>query len=49
MALGWAPTIPWEDGLRQTIEWYHNNVFGKSYWRNYEYALAPHPEPYKYG
>jgi dTDP-glucose 4,6-dehydratase len=23
--LGWAPEIPWEDGLRETVEWYAEN------------------------
>jgi dTDP-glucose 4,6-dehydratase len=23
--LGWEPTIPWETGIRETVEWYRDN------------------------
>ncbi|HXE80522.1 MAG TPA: dTDP-glucose 4,6-dehydratase [Vicinamibacterales bacterium] len=28
--LGWSPTVPFEDGLRATVEWYRNNEW---WWR----------------
>lgn len=28
--LGWAPTVPFEDGLAETVTWYRNN---ESWWR----------------
>ncbi len=29
-ALGWAPTVPFEEGLRATVDWYRNN---QAWWR----------------
>jgi len=28
--LGWVPLIPWEDGIRETVEWYQDN---EDWWR----------------
>lgn len=39
-ALGWAPKVSWEDGLKRTIEWYKTN---KGNWPNIQQALVPHP------
>ena len=38
--LGWAPTVPWKEGLKRTVEWYkqHDN-----HWDSIEGALVPHP------
>ncbi|KNC55605.1 NAD dependent epimerase/dehydratase [Thecamonas trahens ATCC 50062] len=36
-ALGWAPSIEFEAGLKATIEWYDGN------WGDIEDALVPHP------
>jgi len=30
LSLGWSPTVSWEDGLRETIDWYKENF--SSYW-----------------
>jgi dTDP-glucose 4,6-dehydratase len=30
LALGWRPAVPWEEGLRRTIEWYVSNEW---WWR----------------
>ncbi|XP_071838011.1 dTDP-D-glucose 4,6-dehydratase-like [Apostichopus japonicus] len=38
--LGWKPAVPWEDGLRTTIEWYRHNF---SNWPRAAKALAPFP------
>ncbi|MDP3731228.1 MAG: dTDP-glucose 4,6-dehydratase [bacterium] len=41
MKLGWKPSIKWEDGLRETVEWYKNNanwwkpLLKKSHSKNY--------------
>lgn len=43
-ALGWKETIPWEEGLKKTIEWYlEQNI--EEYWdaADVERALQPHP------
>ncbi len=29
-AIGWAPQVPFEDGLRETLEWYRTNQW---WWR----------------
>lgn len=29
-ALGWAPAMPWEEGMKQTVAWYQEN---ESWWR----------------
>ncbi len=41
--LGWTPEVPWNVGLKKTIDWYVDNVFGKDYWADYEHALVAHP------
>jgi dTDP-glucose 4,6-dehydratase len=35
--LGWKPQVQWEDGLRQTIEWYKDNQSWVEHIRNGEY------------
>jgi dTDP-glucose 4,6-dehydratase len=41
-ALGWKERTSWEDGLKQTVEWYKHNLGN---WRPEDLlaALAPHP------
>jgi len=39
-ALGWAPVVNFDDGLRSTIAWYHKNP---DHWSNIASALVPHP------
>ena len=46
--LGWTPEVPWNVGLKKTIDWYVDNVFGKDYWADYEHALVAHPHVQKY-
>lgn len=38
--LGWKEEITWEDGLRQTIEWYEKFTYR---YGNIDQALVPHP------
>lgn len=42
--LGWTERTSWEDGLKNTIEWYLANGFDE-YWDNgdVQAALKPHP------
>jgi dTDP-glucose 4,6-dehydratase len=35
--LGWIPSIPFEEGLRQTVEWYRSNAEWVSRARTGEY------------
>lgn len=42
-SLGWTEQIPWEDGLRDTVEWYKANGEESGYWLNLSEALLPHP------
>jgi dTDP-glucose 4,6-dehydratase len=35
--LGWAPEIPFEDGLRSTVEWYRENRAWVEHARSGEY------------
>lgn len=39
-SLGWAPQTQWEDGIRQTIEWYREN--GRKF-GDISSVLVPHP------
>lgn len=39
-ALGWKPQTPFDEGLKETIEWYRNNP---NNWDNIENALVAHP------
>lgn len=43
-ALGWKETTRWQDGLRQTIQWYMDHHL-EDYWdaADIERALQPHP------
>lgn len=42
-SLGWSPTISWEDGLAETIEWYRANV--TDYWPKEHLARVTDPHP----
>ncbi|CAM9411920.1 unnamed protein product [Phaeothamnion confervicola] len=39
-ALGWSEQVPWEDGLRMTIEWYQNHAYSEQV---LERVLTAHP------
>jgi len=41
-SLGWQPEISWEDGLKQTVEWYMNQE-NLNRWPNYTHGLVAHP------
>jgi hypothetical protein len=34
--------VDWTRGLRETVEWFTTRDL-KSYWKNFESALLPHP------
>ena len=38
--LGWKPEKYWEEGLRETIEWYKDHP---NHWGNINHVLVPHP------
>jgi len=42
--LGWQPRVSWDEGLRQTVEWYQS-IDPLKYWKgnDVEEALKPHP------
>lgn len=44
LALGWKETIPWEEGLKSTVDWYLRHGFSE-WWdlANVESALLAHP------
>jgi UDP-glucose 4,6-dehydratase len=42
-ALGWSQKVSWEEGLKETIEWYTKNGQGSGYWGNLSGALVAHP------
>ncbi|KAI8061704.1 hypothetical protein BC940DRAFT_245013 [Gongronella butleri] len=39
--LGWKPRMPFDEGLRKTIEWYRNRT--DEWWGDISSALVPHP------
>lgn len=39
-SLGWKPKVPWEEGIKKTVEWYRENFHN---WKNAEKALEPFP------
>ncbi|GAB1299174.1 dTDP-D-glucose 4,6-dehydratase [Apodemus speciosus] len=39
-SLGWKPKVPWEEGIKKTVEWYRKNFHN---WKNVEKALEPFP------
>ena len=43
IALGWTQKVSWEDGLKETIEWYTKNDDMSGYWGNLSGALVAHP------
>ncbi|KAI8821049.1 uncharacterized protein EV422DRAFT_550660 [Fimicolochytrium jonesii] len=44
-ALGWAPKVDFEEGVKKTIEWY--KAYSRKWWANIQGALVAHP--YKSG
>merc|ERR1712137_37236 len=38
--LGWSPRVPWDVGIRLTLEWNQNNL---NYFGNIDSVLSPHP------
>ena len=42
-SLGWSQSVSWEEGLKETIEWYLENGENSGYWGNLSVALMPHP------
>lgn len=42
IALGWAPRVSWEDGIRSTVEWYKK--VEDDHWADWHSALRPHPK-----
>ena len=42
-ALGWEQKVSWEEGLKETIEWYIKNDDQSGYWGDLSDALIPHP------
>ena len=43
LALGWTQKVSWEEGLKETIEWYTKNDDASGYWGNLSGALVAHP------
>lgn len=43
-ALGWAPSVPFSEGIRSTVKWYVGNP---AYWPGVEPYLEPHPQVFK--
>ena len=43
LALGWTQKVSWEEGLKETIDWYTNNGQASGYWGNLSGALVAHP------
>uniref|UniRef100_A0A7S4CQY0 NAD(P)-binding domain-containing protein n=1 Tax=Eutreptiella gymnastica TaxID=73025 RepID=A0A7S4CQY0_9EUGL len=41
-SLGWQPEMPWEEGLRRTVEWYCK-AENLARWPNYKSGLVAHP------
>ena len=41
-ALGWNQEMTWEQGLKETVQWYTTQNL-MSYWNNFASALHPHP------
>jgi UDP-glucose 4,6-dehydratase len=42
-ALGWEQRVPWEEGLKRTMDWYLSNDC-QQYWQgDLDLALRPHP------
>jgi UDP-glucose 4,6-dehydratase len=39
--LGWKPEVTWDQGLKQTVEWYHQY---ENNWEEVEHVLVPHPK-----
>ena len=39
-ALGWSESVPWEEGLAETVSWYKDHP---QQWANMEQALVAHP------
>tara|TARA_Y100001954_G_scaffold145690_1_gene155115 strand:+ start:670 stop:2493 length:1824 start_codon:yes stop_codon:yes gene_type:complete len=42
LMLGWRQMITWEQGLKDTVQWYTSTDL-KSYWSDFASALRPHP------
>lgn len=41
-SLGWKPEVSWEDGLKQTVEWYQQES-NLARWPHYKAGLVAHP------
>ena len=40
MALGWRPEIGFEQGIRETIEWYHREAIPQGFWQDIRMGIA---------
>ena len=49
LALGWTQNVSWEEGLKETIEWYTKNDEQSGYWGTSRGALVAHPTGGKSG
>lgn len=41
--LGWTEQVSWEDGLKETVDWYAKNGEDSGYWGDISGALVAHP------
>lgn len=47
ISLGWTQEVSWEQGLKQTVDWYSKQDL-HAYWGDFSAALRPHPSPTGY-
>lgn len=43
ISLGWSQKVTWDEGLRQTIEWYSQKDIRSAYWGDITSSLVAHP------